>query len=71
MKIRIKKFEEVDQNIEDLVVNINNAMTWNPPYPTSTNYNNTPEVETVDESDAKADKDENEEAIQDEGGIEF
>ena len=61
----------MDQNTEDPGVNINNAMTGNPPYPTSTNNKNRPKVETVDESDAKEDENENEEAIQDEEGFEF
>ena len=53
----------MDQNIEDPGVNINNAMTGNPPDPTSTNNNNTPKVETVNESDTKEDKNGNKEAI--------
>ena len=55
----------MDQNTEDPVVNINNAISGNLPEPTSTNDNNTPKFEIIDESDAKEDENENEEAIQD------
>ena len=34
----------------------NNTMPGNPPEPTSTKYNNTPKVETVDEPDAEEDE---------------
>ena len=59
----------MDQTIEDPGVNINNAMTGNPPGPTSTNNNNTPKVETVNESDAEEDETENEETMQDKEGF--
>ena len=49
------------QNTEDLGVNINNAMPGNPLEPTSTNYNNMPKVEIVENSDAGEDENENEE----------
>ena len=65
----------MDQNTEDPGVNhttvANNAMLGNPPGPIPTNDNNTPKVETVDESDAEEDETENEEAIQDEEGFDF
>ena len=61
----------MDQNTEDPGVNINNDMPGNPPEPTSTNDKNTPKVDTVNKSDAKEDENENEEAIQDEEGLEF
>ena len=59
----------VDQNTEDPGVNSNNAMPGNPPEPTPTNDNNTPKVESVDKSDAKEDRNENEETVQDEEGF--
>ena len=46
-------------------------MPGNPPEPTATNNNNTPKVETVDESDAEEDENVNEETIQYEKGFEF
>ena len=52
-------------------MNINNAMPGNPLEPTSTNDNNTPKVVTVDKSDAKEEKNGNEETIKDEEGFEF
>ena len=64
-----KEIAGVDQNTEDPGVNINNAMPGNPPEPTSTNENNMPKAETVDEYDSKEDENENEEAIQDEEGL--
>ena len=54
----------MDQNTEDPGVNINNSMSGNLPEHTSTNNNNTPKFDTVDDSDAKGDENENEEAIQ-------
>ena len=53
----------VDQNTEYSGVNLNNAMPGNPPETTPTNNNNTPKVETVDESDAEEVENWNEEAI--------
>ena len=59
----------VDQNTDNPGLNhtigASNAMPENPPDPTPTNYNNTPKVETVDESDTEEDETENEEKIQD------
>ena len=49
----------MDQNTEDPGVNTNNAMPSNLPEPTSTNYNNTPKLDTVDKCDAKEDENEN------------
>ena len=46
-------------------MNIKKAMSGNLPDHTSTNNNNTPKVETVDESDAKEDENENKKAMQD------
>ena len=48
----------VDQNTEYPRVNANNAMPGNPPEPTPINNNNTPKVETVDESNTEEDKNE-------------
>ena len=62
---------EVDQNTEYKGVNINNTIPRNPPEPTDKINNNAPKVETVNESDAKEDKNENKETIQDEEGFEF
>ena len=64
-----KEIAVVDQNTEDPGVNINNAMHGNPPEPTCTNDNNTPKVETADESDVEEDGNEKEAAIQDEEGF--
>ena len=61
----------MDQNTEYPGVNINNLMPGNPPEPTSTSDNNTPKVDTVDKSDAKEDKNQNKEAIQDKEGFEI
>ena len=61
----------MDQKTEDTGVNINNSMPGNPPEPNDTNDNNASKVETVNESDAKEDKNENKETIQEEEGFEF
>ena len=66
----------VDQDTEDTGVSnptgANHAMPGNPPGPIPTNDNNMLKVETVDdESDTEEDKNENEETIQDEEGLEF
>ena len=66
-----KEISGVHQNTENPGVNINNAMPGNPLEPTSTNDNNTPKLETVDESDAEEDENVYEEAIKDEEGFEF
>ena len=66
-----KEIVVVDQNTEDPGVNINNSMTGKPPEPTSKNGNNTPKVETVNESDVKENENEKEEAIQDEERFEL
>ena len=44
---------------------------WKPPEPTTKNDNNTPKVDTVNESDAEEDENENEEKIQYKEGFEF
>ena len=66
---------EVDQNTEDTGVNhitgANNSMPGNPTWPIPTNDNNTPKVDTVDESDAKENENENKETIKEEEGFEF
>ena len=48
----------VDQNTEYPGVNVNNVMPGNPLEPTPTYDNNTPNVETVDESDVEEDENE-------------
>ena len=62
-KYENKNISVVDKNTEDPGVNINNAMCVNPPEHTSTNNNNTPKVDTFNESDAKYENNENKDVI--------